>query len=288
MAWAEPILGLPTGVSAPAALTVIDHGDSLPHGTDRPPQKPGYADVVIFGLQLAAEADQAGALLVFRDPALAARAAACLGAADRLDDGPALARLAQLQQWAPRQAAALTTLRTGLHEAAGLPLLAPQPNGALARGVAVRIPAECDPTTFVTYGRAEHTPLAWLAELRPLHYAATVQRQATADHLARWLLAPVGPETDSTILRQTVLGIVKTAEYLGVRWRTHPARAAQYAAMLTQMYGPHHDAYRPVFAVDGTAGTEAGLAAADLQAPACRIDKRDRAARPAVDVKMVA
>ena len=69
---------------------------------------------------------------------------------------------------------------------------------------------------------------------------------------------------------------------------TNPARAAQYAALLTQMYGPHHDAYRPVFAVDGTAGAEAGLAAADLQAPACRIDKRDRAARPAVDVAMFA
>ena len=89
----------------------------------------------------------------------------------------------------------------------------------------------------------------------------------------RWLLAPVHLRDDSTVWRQTVLGIVKTAEYLGVRWRTDPARAAQYAALLTQMYGPDHDAYRPAFDVGTKSSPDAELAAEDLQAPACRLDK---------------
>jgi hypothetical protein len=48
---------------------------------------------------------------------------------------------------------------------------------------------------------------------------------------------------------QVVLGIVKTAEYLGVRWRMDPNRAAAYADLMDATYGPGHDAYRPIFPV---------------------------------------
>jgi hypothetical protein len=74
---------------------------------------------------------------------------------------------------------------------------------------------------------------------------------ATAANLARWLLVPVGPDYTDAEIGHAVLGVVKASEYLGVRWRTDPARAAAYAALLTERYGPDHDAYRPVFEVDG-------------------------------------
>lgn len=44
-----------------------------------------------------------------------------------------------------------------------------------------------------------------------------------------------------------MLGVVKTAEYLGVRWYTNANRALEYAALMNEMYGEGHDAYRPVF-----------------------------------------
>lgn len=48
-----------------------------------------------------------------------------------------------------------------------------------------------------------------------------------------------------------MLGIVKAAEYLGVRWRSNPVQAAEYAAMMDRAYGAGHDAYRPLFALNG-------------------------------------
>jgi hypothetical protein len=32
-----------------------------------------------------------------------------------------------------------------------------------------------------------------------------------------------------------------------VRWRKDPERAAWYADLMREMYGPAHDAYRPAF-----------------------------------------
>ena len=52
--WAEPILGLPTGSHAPAAITVIDHSDCLPQGAAGSLPLTGRTDAVIYGLQLAA------------------------------------------------------------------------------------------------------------------------------------------------------------------------------------------------------------------------------------------
>lgn len=272
VAWAEPVLGLPTASSAPACITVIDHGDSLPHGVGPRAWLPPGADVAIYGLHLAAEAEQAGALLVFGNRMLATTAALLLDRADRLDDSVAAARLMYIGRWSPRHLAALAAVHAGLRSAAGLPLLAPAAAGALARGVAVQIPAECDAATFVAYLQGENTSYAWLPALRPLHYAAA-DHHATAARVARWLLAPAVADEDLVTQRQTVLGIVKTAEYLGVRWRTDPARAVRYAALLTEMYGPDHDAYRPRFDVTAVANAPATITTADMQAPACSLRK---------------
>ena len=143
----------------------------------------------------------------------------------------------------------LAEVRRGIEEAAGLPTLAVHSAGGLAHGVAVQIPAECDVSTFYAYVRGEHTPVFWLPELRRTHRAAIANCPASAAHLARWLLVPVGPDDTDEEIRHAVLGIVKAAEYLGVRWRTDPARAAWYADLMKEMYGPGHDAYRPVFAI---------------------------------------
>lgn len=271
IAWAEPVLGLPTGIDVQAELTILDHSDTLPQVTGHPVRQAARADITIYGMQLAPDEEDAGAVLVFRDAALAACVEANMTGADRVDDRLALAQLTRLQQLAPRQYAALEMVYTGVLEAAGLPVMAPRTAGAIARGIAVSIPAECAPSTFVTYARLEHTPLAWLPELRPLHFAAAAHAEQTAANLERWLLLPVLPAYDETTNRQTVLGIVKTAEYLGVRWRTNPARAAQYAKLLDQMYGPDHDAYRPVFDVGAHARLDLALDSEDLSAPACRV-----------------
>jgi hypothetical protein len=65
--------------------------------------------------------------------------------------------------------------------------------------------------------------------------------------LAQHVLIPVGPDYTEEEIKHAVLGPVKTSEYLGVRWRTQSQKAADYAKLLDEMYGPHHDAYRPLF-----------------------------------------
>jgi hypothetical protein len=50
-------------------------------------------------------------------------------------------------------------------------------------------------------------------------------------------------------IRHAVLGVVKAAAYHGVRWQNEPAHAAEYAAMLDELYGPGHDGYQPVFSL---------------------------------------
>jgi hypothetical protein len=151
---------------------------------------------------------------------------------------------------AQRQQAVLAETWRGLHEAAGLPLIPLTSDGVLAHHVAVRIPDECDVATFYAYVRAERTPARWLPEVRPIHYAALRMPgrcAVTASHLARWLLIPVGPDYTDEEIKHAVLGVVKAAEYTGMRWAVDHGRAAEYAAMLDELYGPDHDAYRPLF-----------------------------------------
>ena len=86
--------------------------------------------------------------------------------------------------------------------------------------------------------------------LRPVHYAASSALRETAASLERWFFLPVSPHHGEQHHKQSVLGVVKAAEYLGLRWRTDPVLAAQYAALLEARYGTGHDAYRPAFPVE--------------------------------------
>jgi hypothetical protein len=246
--WTQPV----GGVGGACAATWVDCSDTLPN-LERPAILP---PVTLFGLQLSSDERHAGALLVFGDTTLAQAVEARLTPDDAPEPSRALAQLQRLCDagatpgLACRQRAALAETQRGLCAAAGLVLLADSAVGALAHHIAVRIPEESDPATFYAYVQAEQTPVRWLPLVRPLHYAAVreADRSAeTAAELSRWLLVPVGPEYTDEEIKHAVLGVVKAAEYLGVRFRTDPARSASYAAMLDELYGPGHDAYQPVF-----------------------------------------
>ena len=267
VAWAEAIGGLPTGCTGVTERLVIDYADSAPAG--QLTAMPG--DVLLFGLHLSAQPEEAGALLVFRDEWLAQAVSARLRAADEPDWARAAWQLQRLVYHTPRHQHALTELQQALHAAAGLPLL-PLPNApAIAHGVAVQIPPESTPSLFYHYAQGENTPVAWFPNLRPLHPLAIAQGMTTAAQLERWLLAPLGLRTPAAEVALMVLGIVKAAEYLGVRWRTNPQRAAAYAALLTERYGPDHDAYRPVFAIAPTGLAEQPEFFDDFAPLACRV-----------------
>ncbi|MEZ4728611.1 MAG: hypothetical protein R3E79_15870 [Caldilineaceae bacterium] len=235
---------------------------------------PLTANALLFGLHLSPAVADAGALLMVRDRAVAERLAALVGPTDAPEWARAAWQLQRLSAICAEQAQQLATLQTALVTAAGLPTLTPATPVALAHGVAVQIPAESTPSTFYHYVQGEQTPISWLPLLRPLHPAAVAQAAQTALHLERWLLAPVSPATPAELLAQTALGVVKAAEYLGVRWRTDPQRAAAYAALLTARYGPDHDAYRPAFAVPSVRHTDGAEAFEDFAPPACRVPGR--------------
>jgi hypothetical protein len=242
-AWAQVTRGL----WQPENAAWLDYADTLP--------LPGAAQrpaVTLYGLHLP-DAKAPGALLVFGDADLYHQVKALRGAKDCPNAALALAQCQRLPELAARQAERLAEVRRGLHEAAGLVLFAPNVQ-ALAHGVAVQIPPESDPATFYAYVEQENTPVRWLPLLQPLHYAAlradgAPQHRQTAANLARWLYVPVGPDYTFEEIKHGVLGVVKAAEYLGVRWRTNPAYAAEYATLMDQAYGAGHDAYRPLFAL---------------------------------------
>ena len=267
VAWAEPVAGLPTGCTGCADLLVLDYADSAPVG--RFAEMTG--DVLLFGLHLSAQLEEAGGLLLFRDAGLAQAVSARLRAADEPDWARAAWQLQRLAHHAPRHRQALSELQEALLAAAGLPLLPMTNAPAIAQGVAVQIPPESIPSIFYHYAQGENTPVAWLPYLRPLHPMAAAQGLTTAAHLARWLLAPLGLHTPADEVAQIVLGIVKAAEYLGVRWRTNPQRAAAYAALLTERYGPDHDAYRPAFATAPASVFEQPEFFDDFAPLACRV-----------------
>lgn len=239
LTWGQSVTGMTPRVNFGGGPVWLDCAETLP-GPDGP-----EAEVALYGLQLAADERSAGALLVFQKAELAKRVAARLNRR-KLDAARALAQFRRWEGLVVRQQMALNQVRAGLEAAAGLPLLPATPGG-LAHGVAVRIPDEIDVATFYTYVKAENTPVCWLPEVRPLHYAAVATGQTTAAHLARYLLVPVGPDYSEEEIAQAILGIVKAADYLGVRWYTDPAWAAEYARMMVEWYGPAHDAYRPIF-----------------------------------------
>jgi len=238
-AWIQP-------ASSSAIPVVADCSDSLPIAN------PSLsADVTLYGLHLSADETKAGALLVFSKRGEGLRNA--IGIRMSENDMPCCEKsVAQHERWfgnnglAEKQLQVLREIRTGLCEAAGLPLNDDQ-QIFLPHGVAVRIPDECDVSTFVMYLRAENTPSKWAPEIRPLHYAAIASQRESAERLAHWMLIPASPFFTEKEIRGAVLGVVKTAEYLGVRWYTDTNRAVEYAALMNEMYGEGHDAYRPIF-----------------------------------------
>jgi len=250
-AWSQPVGGLAGGSDRDEWR---DCADALPDLTacwDCVAREGGPA-VALFGLHLAVETEASGALILCDDIETAERCRAALAHDEPLDWGAAAAQCRRLVPLSRAQRDVLAEMRTGLVEAAGVPLAPDSVAGGLPHGVAVRVPDEAEPTTFRAYLSAEHTVARWLSDLRPIHYAAfrgddLPLARAAAAELSRWLLLPAGPAYTSEEIAHAVLGVVKTAEYLGVRWRTDPERAAAYAAELTACYGPEHDAYRPAF-----------------------------------------
>ncbi|NJL34731.1 MAG: hypothetical protein HC893_13860 [Chloroflexaceae bacterium] len=211
------------------------------------------AQVTLYGLHLSPDEREAGALLVCADLSLAHRIIAHITPDDQPDPVRALAQCVRLlgaDGIAARQQERLHQVWVGLHKAAGLPLLPLPTVGALPHGVAVGIPESCEVSTFYAYVQGEQTPVCWLPEVRPLHYAALRTPDTTsAQQLARWLLVPVGPAYTAEEVSHAILGIAKTADYLGVRWLTDPARAHWYADLMIEWYGRDHDGYRPHFGV---------------------------------------
>ena len=236
------------GLWQPQNAMWLDCADTLP--------TPGAAErpaVTLYGLHLSDADDRPGALLVFSDEALYAEVRALRQPVDCPNAAQAMAQCERLSELAEQQSANLAEVRRGLHEAAGL--VTHEPNRlALATAVAVQIPLESDVATFYAYVEQENTPVRWLPQIRPLHYAAlgadgAPDHRGTATNLARWMCVPVGPDYTFEEIKHGVLGIVKAAEYLGVRWRTNPAYAAEYASLMDRTYGAGHDAYRPLFAL---------------------------------------
>ena len=243
--WTQVVRGL----WQPQNATWLDCADTLP--------TPGAAErpaVTLYGLHLPDADNRPGALLALRDEALHAEVRALRQPSDGPNTTQALAQCERLPELAERQSENLAEVRRGLCEAAGLETHEPN-QLALATGVAVQIPRESDVATFYAYVEQENTPVRSLPQIQPLHYAAlrsdgAPEHRETAANLARWLCVPVGPDYTFEEIKHGVLGIVKSAEYLGVRWRVNPAHAAEYAALMDRTYGTGHDAYRPLFALD--------------------------------------
>lgn len=266
--WLEPVAGQP--VDGDDTGYVVDYATSVPAGV----APPAGAAAVLYGLHLHPAADQAGALLVFGDRALAGRVRSAMVESDHLSadqDRRAFVQQQRLVTVIDQQKVAVRRLCQGINEAAGVALKPFERLAALPHGVLVEIPAEAEPTLFYWFARGENTPVRWLPELRPLHYAAASTCPATAALLARWLLIPCGPEESEESIRHAVLGVVKTAEYLGVRWRTDPARAAAYARVLDEMYGAGHDAYRPMFDTAAAQPEQVEQLLAHFQITSCRV-----------------
>lgn len=262
LVWMQPMTAAGT-IQRHRRPLVLDHADTLPVDGTLPPN----VTAAIYGLHLSADPKDVGALVLFADDALASVFANAIPEAGRMS-AASLARV--WQHWQPlitRQQERVAQVQQGIAQAAGLHTAVA--DGALPHGVFVQIPAECDAATFAVYALSENTPLHWLPQWRPLHPRALTDGQ-TASVLARWMLAPVGPHFSDEEVEQTVLGIVKAAEYLGVRWRLDPPRAAAYAALMDITYGPGHDAYRPAFAAPVVVDPRAYFPA-QVKALACKL-----------------
>ncbi len=262
--WRQPTRGFEPVPSDPSPVAVIDCADTLPDPMAKWPDA-FDGSVMLFGLHCPAESDQAGALLLF-DP----RSSRSMGLYDRLRAlssaaAPVPGAIRQLRRLqgggglANRQQSVLQAVRTGITAAAGLAVLEPVP-GVLPHDVAFEIPSEVDSATFAAYTRAELTPFTTLIDLAPPNYRVIrgQVRASTLEQFTRIALIPCGPDFTGEEIAHAVLGPVKTADYLGVRWLIDPAQAAWYADEMTRRYGTGHDAYRPVFDLSRVSSQVAG------------------------------
>lgn len=249
--WAQPFGGLPASAPLARGTLLVDASDTLP--------LPGSAELAgaaawVWGLHLATNEREAGALIACVDPGLARMVEAQLTPNERPDAPRVVAQLRRLvgpDGVATQQGRALAEVARGLREAAGLPQRDPVGYGGLAQHIAVRVPEPCDAATFYAYVLGENTPVRWLPALRPLHYAAlrvdgAPEAARTAAELARWLLVPVGPGYTDEEVAHAILGPTKAADYLGVRWHVAPERSRWYADLMNELYDDEHDAYRPL------------------------------------------
>lgn len=259
LTWREPIGGFDLTDSSDGTESVLDFADSLPDpGVVWPHDE--TAVVAIFGLHLSSNPERSGALLRFnpenhrsmalydRLHPLVAEAQTPAGAIEQL------ARLNAPGGLAARHQRVVAQVQAGLADAAGLPVVEAHPL-ALPAGAGVSIPSTVDPSIFATYVRGELTPFTLLSELRPPLYRY-LRQPNPAERVSAQLketscvgLIPCGPDYTDEEIAHAVLGTVKVAEYLGLRWWNNPQYAAAYAREMTRKYGPDHDAYRPAFPV---------------------------------------
>lgn len=265
--WAQP--GGVVTVAAerqPGCALVIDYGECAPApGADL------QGDVAIYRLFAAQEAREAGALLLFSDRRLLRHVQSLMQPEDVPDYGRLATHLPVWEALARRQQTVLAAVAAGVREAAGFVVATPA--DVLADAVLVQIPEEAPASAFYAYASAENTPVQWMPLVRPLHYAALRSGCgiATQRNLERWLALPAAPGYGEEQIRHTVLGIVKAAEYLGVRWRTDPVHAAAYAALMDELYGSGHDAYRPNFPIMSSAAHNVAALFGTVQAMTCEL-----------------
>lgn len=255
LAWLQALSGLETGL---VQRGIIERQDSLPVERALMALPPGCV-AVIWSLALSRDPACSGAVIGLAPAVAEEFRRSGVSLPPPVDDALNRGALRQLARWramVPLQRSVVERTWAGLREAAGLRVSALVPGGGidLPGAVPVQIPVEVDPATFFAYVRREGTPVSWLPLEHPLHFRAAqlVGVQAArriSKRMARWLLIPAGPDDSLVDTEQAVLGVVKSAEYLGVRWRAEPVRAAAYANLLEQWYGPDHDAFRPVFPV---------------------------------------
>jgi len=252
--WAQPVAGMAPPTELSGATLFVDYGFTLPVPlADGASSLTGAA--TLWGLHL--PGDEHGALIAFSDAALYAAAVDALTDDDAFTDFPhAVAqceRLSGADGLAARLLAVDAATREGMEAGAGLPMSPVLGRCALPFGLAVRVPVEADLATFISYVRNENLDLDWLPEIQPMFYVTnqvTTDRERTrrsAEHLARWIVAPLGPDFVDDEITHAVLGILKAAEYTGVRWYTDPERAQWYGDLMFEWYGPDHDAYRVQF-----------------------------------------
>ena len=253
--WASPAGGMPPPDGLGKTL-LVDYTDSLPApGSEKHFDS---AAATMWSLQLSKGNREIGdgALIVFSDSDLFEAAKALMTPEDLPDSRRMVAQHARISGAdgiAARQLRVFGEAFDGLEAGAGLPVGVIPQTGNLPLGLIMRVPNEAEVATFISYVRNENVELDWLPEMQPMFYVAyqvTRDRERTfrsAGHLARWVMSPLGPDFTNDEIVHSVLGVLKAAEYTGVRWYCDPERAAWYGNLMLEWYGPAHDAYRPAF-----------------------------------------